>query len=133
MLDVVLGEPGGLISSEGLAAIQDGYGLWPSEEAGLLFRLEEAGVPAMAGSMGVAALEEIAPGFRARGALPSFSFSIAADRAITMEKFGRLARCRRIDRPVANTVDLTGPYESDETGLFATVGEAGEHWMMRVS
>lgn len=136
MLDIVLGrEPGGLISSEGLAALKDGYGFWRSQEGGLLFRLEEAaGFPAMAGSMGVSALEEIAPGvFRARGALPSFSFSIAADRTITTEKFGRLTHYRRIERPAANTLDLTGSYASDETGILATIGKSGERWVMRVS
>lgn len=136
LLDILVGrEPGGLISEQGIATLKAGYGFWRSDEGGLLFRLEDAGgFPAIAGSMGVSPVEEIELGtFQARGALPSFSLSMAPDGTIVTEKFGRRSRYRRIEKSAAIDVDLSGIYESDEAGLSAVVGQDGESWQMRVS
>ena len=53
----------GLISPAGIAALRKRYGLWRSEEGGLVFRLEESGgLPGLAGSMGISGLEELEEG-----------------------------------------------------------------------
>ncbi|MHC1550840.1 serine hydrolase domain-containing protein [Phyllobacterium sp. K27] len=136
MLDIVTGrEPDALISSEGIAALRTVYGSWRSDEGGFLFRLEEAdGQPVMVGSMGVSALEEINPGiFRARGALPPFSFSITPNDTIMTEKLGRTSRYHKIGAALAIVGDPSGIYESDETGIVAKISKSDQRWLMQIS
>ncbi len=136
LLDILLGrEPGGLISRQGIATLEAHYGFWRSEDGGFLFRLEEAGgLPAIAGSMGVSPLEEIERGiFQARGALPSFIFSVALDGTIVTERFGRRKLYRKIEESAGMFIGISGVYESDEAGLTAAVGQQGESWQMHIS
>lgn len=136
MLDIVIGrEPEELISSEGIAALKTVHGSWRSDEGGFLFRLEEAeGLPVMVGSMGVSALEEINPGiFRARGALPSFSFSITPNGTIMTEKLGRTSCYHKIAEADAIIGDPTGIYESDETGIVAKIDKSDQSCLMQIS
>ncbi len=136
MLDIVLEkERADLLSPEGVDALKTCYGFWRSHEDGLVFRLEDAGgLPALAGSMGVSPLEEVGRGeFRARGALPPFSFTIASNGEIVTKKFDRHRRYSRIDAAASVDVDVTGVYESDEAGLSAIVERQAGTLRMRVS